>query len=119
MREILVIDDNRINAKLIEELAAVSGRPCRVYSGQFTPDEIAVAVKAGDWAAVLLDINLGQASGLDIIRKLEGQGVNLAVVSGMEDADLQADAQKLGVKHFFTKPLDINVFVEFLSSLPG
>ena len=77
---VLLVDDNEDEFALLEATARRIGRNDVVCS--WTPDpEIAIAqVGAGDAELVLLDYRLGDASGLDVLRRLSQLGARCPTI---------------------------------------
>ena len=103
---LLVVDDEPINAKVIEKLLAGDGyeRITCVESGRRALDLL--ARERAD--LVLLDVFLGDVNGIDVLKQLRacpGAAVPILIVSASSDSDLQRIALDLGAIGFITKPI--------------
>jgi DNA-binding response OmpR family regulator len=66
-----------------------------------------------DW--VLLDLMLPDGCGLEVLRRLRGEGspTRVCVITGC-GPDLVNQARRAGAEHTFTKPLDIQGLISVL-----
>ena len=66
---------------------------------------------------LLLDLNLPDGPGTDVLRRIRGQGspVRVAIVSGGSDTPLMDEARQLGVEAVFIKPPDWDRLCEWLA----
>ena len=100
---ICVVDDDplvrkTIEAILLEEGNTVEGHP----SGASFLD----AVKAGGrYDCVLLDVNMPDMSGLDVLQHLgNGKGLPIVMISGQGDISTAVEAMRKGATDFIEKP---------------
>jgi DNA-binding NtrC family response regulator len=106
MNKILVIDDdqavlNYLNIFLLQ-------------TGSFEVKTLSNSTKAYDvlknsnYDILLLDMDMPDVTGLDILRHVQEQGVNVAtiVLTGVEDIELAVSAMKLGAVEYLIKPVD-------------
>lgn len=107
MFKLLVIDDESgirfsihqiFRSDNVEVLTAENGRDGMALVQAESPD------------VVLLDIRLGQESGLDLLREIRDIDPKCLVVliTGHGTADTAIDAMKLGAFDYLVKPLDVN-----------
>lgn len=106
MESVLVVDDNRQIAQfLVDELLPNLG-----YEATWAKDgRTALELLAGHpYALMLLDIQLPDYSGLDVLRALakEGRKVPTILVTAHGSEQIAVDAFRLGVQDYLTKPLD-------------
>jgi DNA-binding NtrC family response regulator len=74
--------------------------------------------EAGPFDAMILDIGLPDQSGLDFLRALPENGrLPTLVVTAHGGIENAITARKLGVREFFTKPLEFVAFTGILSAL--
>ncbi len=57
---------------------------------------------------VILDLNLPDASGLDILERLRGENGAVILLTGAGDIQTAVRAMQLGAENFLTKPVDMN-----------
>lgn len=116
---VLCVDDNPLNTLVMQEYFRLRG-----FGTIRTTGSIAEAMA---WAhadpprAILLDLNLADGSGLELLAQLRAdpatRQVPVAIVSGSTDeADLRA-ALALGARAWWPKPLDLSMLDEQLESL--
>ena len=118
-RKVLVVDDNVDSAVSLRMLLEMEGHQVEVaHDGptalekveQFQPD------------VALLDIGLPGMDGYQLARELRhrplGNGIWLVAVSGYGHDEHRHTAEEAGFDRYLVKPVDAEVFREFLDSLP-
>lgn len=106
MDKILIIDDdqavlNYLNIFLLQagtfEVATLSNS-ARFYD----------VIKEGGYDMLLLDMDMPEVTGLDILKRLHDEGIDIetVVLTGVEDIGLAVAAMKLGAIEYLTKPVD-------------
>lgn len=102
---VLVVEDEPVAA---EAHAAYVGRvPGFVVAGiAATGQEALRALQAGEVDVVLLDLNLPDRHGLDVVRAMRaaGHGADVIAVSSARDIELMRSAVSLGVVQYVLKP---------------
>jgi DNA-binding NtrC family response regulator len=58
-------------------------------------------------AVVILDLQLPDASGLDVLEQLRGRGAAVILLTGQGDVETAVRAMQLGAENFITKPADM------------
>src|SRR5262245_13592090 len=68
---------------------------------------------------LLLDMNLGGMSGLDLQAALNSRGstVPVIVITGVDDPDFERESRRLGCLEYFHKPCDASAILGILNSL--
>ncbi|WP_111643224.1 response regulator transcription factor [Marinimicrobium alkaliphilum] len=111
MTRILLIDDDIALASVLTR--ALARRGYEVASAHNTDDALG-QVNAGrfDWA--LLDLKLGEESGLVLLRQLRACAPNLKVVilTGYSSIATAVDAVKLGAHNYLCKPADVSAILD-------
>ncbi|HEU0036816.1 MAG TPA: hybrid sensor histidine kinase/response regulator [Kofleriaceae bacterium] len=103
MTRILLVEDNRGDARLFEELVSeVPGRPFGVTSVGTLADAIA-AVPGHD--IVFLDLSLPDAHGTDTVTAMiaAARAIPIIVLTGTDDDRTALDAMKAGAQDYLTK----------------
>lgn len=102
--KILIVDDDRDFVAALSEYAQLSG--CEA-SGAFSAEQARQATEAQSFDLVLVDLDLPDANGLELISELDlascGQ---IAVVTGNPSARSAARALQLPVLDYIEKPVD-------------
>jgi response regulator of citrate/malate metabolism len=104
--KVLVVEDEAVAARaLVEEIAAAPGF---VVAGHTHSGADTLRTLAADDAIdlVLLDIQLPDMSGIDLLRRLRATGCHLdvMVVTVLRDPSVLQAAMALGVVHYLLKP---------------
>lgn len=70
----------------------------------------------GDISLVVLDLNLGDGSGLDLLRLIQSMGIDVdcVVLTGDSRVDSAVAALRLGAFHYLQKPVDLDDLAEVL-----
>jgi DNA-binding response OmpR family regulator len=104
MQKVLLIEDDPTMSSLLTTLLQIEG-----YSVQAVPDDreeqILTAICAYEPDIVLMDVNLRQANGLEILRKLRSSDncahIRILMSSGLDYKD---ECEKAGADSFILKP---------------
>jgi len=103
MEKILIVDDEAFIRENLERILAEDGfRPLSTESGE----EAVRIVGEEEIDLVLLDLNLGARSGLDVLRELREIDPNLLVIiiTGYGTVESAVEALKLGAYDYIKKP---------------
>ncbi|MCD6162755.1 MAG: sigma-54-dependent Fis family transcriptional regulator [candidate division Zixibacteria bacterium] len=105
-RILLVDDDKDIIATLKECFMDFSYVVDTAVSG----DEALAKVISDDYDLVMLDINLPDFSGMDVLKQIKEQKSSLPVLimTGHASTDAAIEAMKLGAHEFITKPFNLD-----------
>ncbi|MDD4856944.1 MAG: sigma-54 dependent transcriptional regulator [Candidatus Krumholzibacteria bacterium] len=116
MRKVLIIDDD----------AAVTNyfMVFLVQTGIFEPSvvndsrEVAGLLEREKFDVIMLDMDMPNVSGMDILRAMRGKGNDTPVVilTGVSDVDLAVRAMKLGAFDYLTKPVDDQNLLQVLEN---
>jgi DNA-binding NtrC family response regulator len=101
---VLVVDDEPVVADVLASLLGREGRRIGVAADAATARM--VLESEGPWDAVLLDVMLPDANGLDVLRWIRTNDADLAVVmiTAFGSVENAVSAMKLGAFHYLTKP---------------
>ena len=112
---IFLIDDNKQICDAVGKLLNMSGLECKSYSSSsaFLDDWEFVKNRAG---CMVIDLHLGNESGIDLIRELEHRGCKMPfmMISGKGQISDATKAMRLGAIDFLEKPFEPNVLVQRL-----
>jgi len=105
---ILVVDDNRQIARLLEhEVLPTLGYDVLVaHDGQSAVE----LLRKQPVSLILLDQQLPDMSGTDVLQQLASEGFNIPTILATEDGaeQIAIDSLRLGVQDYLVKPLDAN-----------
>ncbi len=113
---VLVVDDDPQLARMIQR--ALARRHFDVES-ICTPDEVEDLVRRArtdDWDAILLDVNIGSVSGLDVLARLREGGNRSAIVmlTADDSAATATAALRGGAFHYIVKPPQGSTLVDII-----
>lgn len=111
--DILVVDDDRINRKILSGLLEKSGYPVTATAdlGDFRKH-----LHERDWKAVIIDIMLPDGNGLDVLSeavKLDPRPI-ICIESSCFDGETIARAEAEGADIFLIKPIKIRLLLRCL-----
>lgn len=114
---ILVIDDDATFNTVLSR--ALSRRGFDVSSALDAASALAAA-RARPPSAVVLDLNLGSASGLMLVRPLLecAPGCRIVVLTGFASITTAVEAIKLGAIQYFAKPIEIEAIIAAFEATP-
>jgi signal transduction histidine kinase/CheY-like chemotaxis protein len=123
LKEVLVIDDNETNCRLLEELFGFLEIPCKVCnSGKDALRLIRERMDRGDrFDLIVTDHQMPEMDGITLIseikRLLKGPDEPyILMLSSLEKLMVTSEAEKLGIHKFLSKPVSLNALVGLLSS---
>jgi FixJ family two-component response regulator len=110
-----ILDDDLSVRRSVERQLRACGWPVRTYA---TVQEFAASNASMHPGCLLLDLRMPDASGLDVLQRLESERSPLAVViiSGFGDVPTTVRAMRLGAIDFLTKPLSDERLVAAVSA---
>jgi DNA-binding response OmpR family regulator/Tfp pilus assembly protein PilZ len=102
---ILVVDDEPSVCLLLSELLSSQGFTVEAAA---TVAEATEALHSGDHALIVLDKNLPDGSGIDLLRSLRAAGneVPVVIITGYPSAETLVDALTMGAADYLSKPFD-------------
>jgi two-component system NtrC family response regulator len=116
MKRILVIDDdqavlNYLNISLLQ-------------AGTFDVTTLSNSTKAFDvlksnhYDLLLLDMDMPEVTGLDILKKIQENGIDVVtvVLTGVEDIELAVSAMKFGAIEYLIKPVDNERLLDLINT---
>ncbi len=109
--KILILDDEQI---LREELAEFLKEPnVTIYKAE-RPSEAFSIIENNEIHIAIVDINLPEMSGLDVLAKIKADysDIEVIMISGYSEMDAVIRAMRLGASDFFNKPFRLNEVVK-------
>jgi DNA-binding NtrC family response regulator len=106
MKHILLVDDDVAVTNYFMVLLAQTG----LFETTVVNDsrQVMPLLEKGDFALILLDIDMPYISGLDILNGMHTKGLKIPVIvlTGVSDVDLAVKSMKLGSFDYLVKPVD-------------
>jgi len=111
MTRILVADDDRaFRLAMTKALGRMGYQALEASNGQ----EAIEALTAGTADVALLDLQLGDMDGLEVLRRAGRTRTRVIVVTGHGSIAAAVEAMRLGAVHFVQKPIDAPSLVPYL-----
>jgi DNA-binding NtrC family response regulator len=116
MKKVLIVDDDVAVTNYFMVFL--------VQTGLFEPSvvndsrEVAGLLQRERFDAILLDMDMPNVSGMDILRAMRGKGDDTpaVILTGVSDVDLAVRAMKLGAFDYLTKPVDDETLVQVIEA---
>jgi CheY-like chemotaxis protein len=110
---ILVVEDSRVLAKVIEQRLSPSFRVDMVHDGE---EAIRALSGSHGYAAVVLDLILPKADGFEVLRALRESDSRTPVIiaTAKPRQSVEPDVKDKGVEAILSKPLDFGVLTDLL-----
>jgi signal transduction histidine kinase len=102
---VLLVEDNQADARLLREYVREPGFPQCVLTRVETIAQAVAAATPGAFDAVLVDLSLPDAHGLDAVTRLHraSPDVPIVVLTGLEDESLALRAVQAGAQDYLVK----------------
>lgn len=102
---VLIVEDNLELLKVLKLFLEQNG--CMVETGS-TAEEGMKKIRALDLNVILLDINLPDENGIDVLKQIKeiSPHVPVIMITGMKDIEIATECMKLGAVDYITKPID-------------
>lgn len=115
LRHILVIDDDETFNRVLSR--ALAQRGFTVYSAHRAGEALVLA-KTHEPELIVLDLNIGGESGLQLIRPLldANPDARILVLTGYASIATAVDAVKLGATQYLAKPADVATILHALTA---
>ncbi|HJQ85075.1 MAG TPA: sigma-54 dependent transcriptional regulator [Candidatus Binatia bacterium] len=106
MAGILIVDDEEIHARALARFLAGRGHACEVATSAVAAQETQKVFRPN---LVLLDLRLGDADGLDVLRELKAADPALPVImmTAYGSVETAVRAMKAGALDYVQKPMDL------------
>jgi len=106
IRILIADDEDALRELLSEQLTALGYQTESASDGE----EAIQKLRDGQFALVLLDINMPKKTGLEVLQHIREQGMPTRVVmlTGRLGYSVGSESMKLGADEFITKPFDLN-----------
>lgn len=114
-RRILVVEDDDSIALLVDRVIERSGGSARAVA---TAGEAMVALDEETWSALVTDIWLPDANGLDLITQIKEQQPHVPILA-MSASNIGTQARQRGADDFIAKPFTPSTLLARLKGLLG
>lgn len=110
---ILVVEDSRVLAKVIEQRLSPMFRVEMAHDGE---EAIRQIENGTPYSALVLDIVLPKADGFEVLRRLRalGQKIPVIIATAKPRDSVEPEVAGLGVEAIFSKPLDFGLLADML-----
>jgi DNA-binding response OmpR family regulator len=117
-KSVLIVDDERLIARTLASALAEAGFEAQTASNAEVAEKIA-AEEAFD--LVIVDNRLPKGSGLGLLKKLKAGNAETKVIlmTAFDSPETKAEAKRLGVQRYITKPFDLDRMIAEVEALVG
>ena len=114
----MVVDDDPSMRQALGCLLSAQGYCTQIYASAAEFLAVAATTEA---TCLILDIQLGSMSGIDLARKLAASGFNFPILfmTGSDDAQFRSDAMDLGCVAYLLKPFRTEHLMSAISRATG
>ena len=117
--KILLIDDNKDITTMFSKYFAQKGHPCTVCNNSHNAIDM---ITSGKYDAILLDLDMPEFSGTDIVSTLFESGkigqLNIvALTASSVSSDKEEELKRRGVNAVLKKPIDPDELLDYLQQL--
>jgi DNA-binding NtrC family response regulator len=116
--DVLIVDDEKRFADMLARRLSLRGCTCYVcYSGQEALD----IVKRKDFSLILLDLNLPDIYGTEVLKRLKKNPAEIPVIilTGHGTEDDRRECMRYGAYEFMQKPAGIDKLMDIFAEIKG
>ena len=119
-KSVLIVDDERLIARTLSSALAEAGFETRIASSAEAADKL-IAAAESEFDLILIDNRLPKGSGLGLVKKLRAGGIQAQVIlmTAFDSPETKAEARRLGVQRYITKPFDLGTMIAEVEALVG
>ena len=115
-KKVLIVDDEPANIEFLEEILEMQG--CKNVDSFISANEAIESYKATNYDLVLLDWNMPELSGLEVLKTFidinKDPKPKVVVLTGHKDITINEQALAHGANDILSKPFSINSLVDCL-----
>jgi DNA-binding response OmpR family regulator len=117
-KSVLIVDDERLIARTLASALVEAGFETQTASNAEAAEKIA-AEEAFD--LVIVDNRLPKGSGLGLLKSLKAGNADAKVIlmTAFDSPETKAEAKRLGVQRYITKPFDLDRMIAEVETLVG
>src|SRR5690554_4552661 len=108
---VLIADDDQVFRRAMHKALNRLGFPITEAS---SGEEAIEALRGGAADVALLDLQLGDLDGIEVLRRSQGSPTRVIVVTGHGTISAAVDAMRLGAMNFVQKPIDAQALLPLL-----
>jgi signal transduction histidine kinase/DNA-binding response OmpR family regulator len=124
LRQVLVIDDNVTNCRLMQGIFAYLDIPCKIcFNGPNALQLIEASMRRNQpFDLIITDHQMPEMDGITLVREIKNRHSGPAepfilMLSSLEKTMFQQEAEENGIDKFLSKPVKLNELVNLLSVL--
>ncbi len=119
-KSVLIVDDERLIARTLSNALAEVGFETRIASSAEAAEKL-IAAADSEFDLILIDNRLPKGSGLGLVKKLRAGGMQAQVIlmTAFDSPETKAEARRLGVQRYITKPFDLGTMIAEVEALVG
>ena len=112
-KNILIVDDNRINQIVTKRILEKKNFNCEVAGDG---EEAIEKVKQGEYDLVLMDLNMPGISGLDACKEIRkfNKGIPVVALTAVEIDEIREEIKTAGMNDIIVKPYDVEQFYQIV-----
>jgi len=111
---ILVVDDERFNLKMAQDLIEVNIADCHVFLCSL-PEEVIHKIEEHNIDIILLDIIMPEITGIDVLKSIRSQkkynDIQIIMFTGITDKESFKTCFESGANDYINKPINLTEFV--------
>jgi DNA-binding NtrC family response regulator len=117
---VLIVDDERLIARTLSSALMEAGFDTRVASSAETAEKQLFNADS-EFDLIIIDNRLPKGSGLGLLKKLKAGNVDVKVIlmTAYDSPETKAEARRLGVQRYITKPFDLGAMITEVETLVG
>ena len=114
--KILIIEDEKTLSDSVVEYLSTEGHLCEAV---YNFSEAIEKIELYEYDCAIVDINLPDGSGLEIIKKIKGNQISLGIIiiSGRGSLENRIEGLEIGADHYLTKPFHLAELNAHLKSI--
>lgn len=119
-RSVLIVDDERLIARTLANALAEAGFDTRTASTAEAAERQIFAPE-GEVDLIIIDNRLPKGSGLSLLKKVMAANADTKVIlmTAFDSPEVKAEARRLGVHRYITKPFDLGTMIAEVETLVG
>jgi DNA-binding response OmpR family regulator len=119
-KSVLIVDDERLIARTLSSALSEAGFDTRTASNAEAAEKQIFTAEDG-FDVIIIDNRLPKGSGLGLLKKLKAGNVEAKVIlmTAFDSPETKAEARRLGVTRYITKPFDLGAMIAEVETLVG